>query len=109
MTAGRSLAATMREPVSRRPNIRSDVLQGFAYLRRMAGDDDRCREIVADTVPFGAGPISIWLRLEPVGAAEADALDHLDRLVGADPALERFDRAARHSRRLIDEEFAHWS
>jgi predicted ATPase/class 3 adenylate cyclase len=108
-TAARSLTATMREPVSRRPVIRSDTLQGFAYLALLRGDDERCREIVANSTPFGAGPIFSWLRLAPADVTRADAVDHLVRLVETDPPLERFARSAQHGQRLIDEEFDRWS
>ena len=107
--AARSLATTMRELVSRRPVIRSDTLQGFAYLSMLGGDDMRWREITDNTTPFGANAIGMWLYLSDLGATQSDALERLERRTVADPPLERFARAAQHSQRLIDEEFARWS
>ena len=89
--------------------IRSDTLQGFAYLSMLGGDDERWREIADNTTPFGAGPIFAWMYLDASGATESDVLEHLERRVQTDPPLERFARAAQHSQRLIDEEFARWS
>jgi hypothetical protein len=108
-TAARSLVAVMRESVSRRPVIRSDTLQGFAYLAMLDGDDVRWREIADNTTPFGAGPIFAWMHLHAVGATESDALGLLERRVATDPPIERFARSARHSQQLIDEEFTRWS
>ena len=59
----------------------------------LGGDDQRWREIAANTTPFGAGPIFAWMYLDAAGATESDALEHLERRVRTDPPLERFARA----------------
>jgi predicted ATPase len=107
--AARSLASNMRETVSRRPGIRSDVLQGFAYLAHRRGDRQRASEIVANTQPFGVAPIFSWLVLVPAGATPDDAEDHWVRLYRDDPAVDRLLRDAEHSERLIAEELGRWS
>ena len=99
----------MREPVSRRPSIRSDILVGFAYLARLRGDDERVEEIVTNIQAFGAGPIALWLYLVPSGATDHDALERLAQWYESDPFLDRFVRDTQHSQRLILEELDRWS
>jgi predicted ATPase/class 3 adenylate cyclase len=106
--AARSLTTSIAEMAARRPSIRSDVLQGFAYLAHLGGELDRSREIVANTQPFGTAPIFDWLRLVPDGATAADALTHWERLYAADPATDRLARVALHSKRLLEEELERW-
>ena len=107
--AARSLALFMREPISRRPGIRSDVLAGFAYLAHLRGDEDRALEIAANTAAFAAGAIVTWLRLVPFGATDQDALERLARMYESDPALDLFARDTQHGQRLILEELERWS
>ena len=107
--AGRSLASTMGESISRRPGIRSDVLAGFAYLAHIRGDANRAQEIVANTQAFGGAMISSWLRLVPSGATDRDALVRWAQMNNSDPVSERFVRDAQHSQRLIAEELERWS
>lgn len=107
--AAHSLATTMREPISRRPSIRSDVLVGFAYLAHLRGDDDRAQEIVTNVQAFGAGPIAIWLNLVPSGATDQDALERAARWHESNPVWDRFVRDTQHSQRLILEELDRWS
>jgi hypothetical protein len=99
----------MREPISRRPGIRSDVLAGFAYLAHLRGDEDRALEIAANTAAFAAGAIVTWLRLVPFGATDQDALERLARMYESDPALDLFARDTQHGQRLILEELERWS
>jgi hypothetical protein len=106
--AAHSLATTMREPISRRPRIRSDVLVGFAYLAHLR-DDDRAQEIVTNIQPFGAGPIAAWLLLVPSGATDQDALERLAQMHESNPVWDRFVRDTQHSQRLILEELDRWS
>jgi hypothetical protein len=107
--AARSLASTMREAISRRPGIRSDVLQGFAYLAHLRGDEGRVQEITANTAPFGGGTIRNWLLLVPAGATHEDALEHLARTNDAASISRRFLLDAQHSQRLATEELERWS
>jgi tetratricopeptide (TPR) repeat protein len=107
--AAHSLATTMREPISRRPSIRSDVLVGFAYLAHLRGDDDRAQEIVTNIQPFGAGPIAAWLHLVLSGASDQDALERLAQMYESVPVVDRFVRDTQHGQRLILEELDRWS
>jgi hypothetical protein len=98
----------MREPISRRPRILSDVLVGFAYLAHLRDDEERAQEIVTNIQAFGAG-IAAWLNLVPSGASEQDALERLAQIYESDPVVDRFVRDTQHSQRLILEELDRWS
>ena len=108
--AARSLVSTMREPISRRPAIRSDVLVGFAYLAHLRGDEGRAQDIVTNVQPFGTGPFYTWLRLVPFGATDQDALGRLVRLLHeTDTISVRIARDTEHGQRLMAEELERWS
>jgi hypothetical protein len=55
----------MAEAIARRPGIRSDAQEGFAYLAHLAGDNARSQEIAANTQPSVAVPIFVRLKLVP--------------------------------------------
>jgi predicted ATPase/class 3 adenylate cyclase len=106
--AARSLASTMREAIARRPGIRSDVLQGFAYLAHLRGDQERAQELAANAQPFVAYMIFSWLKLVPFGATAQDALERWAQISKTDPLADRFVRDAQHSQRLMAEELERW-
>ncbi len=107
--AGRSLAAAMEEPLRRGPRLRSDVLLGFAYLDRLAGDHGHVAEIVGHTVPHGAGPVFSSLVNHVLGSTVETVDGCWAGFFAATPPVERMRRDREHGRRLLDEELARWS
>jgi hypothetical protein len=107
--AARSLAREADELVARQPQISSTVVQGFAYLAHIRGDEDRSREITSLTLPVHGEQLWNWLVLRPLGAT-ADNFAAVRTAYEKDhPLLERFVMDAEHGRRLLDEEIGRWS
>jgi hypothetical protein len=84
--AAKSLAVAARELVARRPQIAADLLQGFAHIAFTHGDRERAREIVTHTRSFG---MTAWY--------------------SAHPHDETLALSAKHTQRLLTEEFDRWS
>lgn len=108
--AARSLARVGGEAVARRPHMSSDVLQGFAYIARYRGDEDRAKEISGSTAPSAAGsPMAGWLRGASPGATVGAFEDVRDAYYASVSIAELRDLDAKHSRRLLTEEIERWS
>jgi predicted ATPase/class 3 adenylate cyclase len=107
--AARSLAREADELVARRPHISSTVVQGFAYLAHIRGDDERVREITSLTLPVHGEQLWNWLVLRPLGATAENFADVRSAYEKEHPLLERFVVDAEHGRRLLTEEIVRWS
>ena len=106
--AGKSLASVTAEYVARRPQLTSDFLVGFAYVRHLTGDTVRVREIIDHTYPTGSLPLWIYLALAPLGATSDDALEIYNNYARDNPLEQRLARTAAHSHRLLTEELEFW-
>lgn len=107
--AARAFAPVARERASRRPQVTSDLLQGFAYIAHVRGDHERVEEITSNTAPFGAGSYWHLLVLGSLGATKETFFDLWDAYLLGHPVAERFVRDAQHRHRLLAEEVATWS
>lgn len=107
--AAKSLASKTVEFVARRPDVASDFLMGFAYLRHLVDDAARVREIIDYTYSAGLPGIWSFLALAPLGATSENAVEIYDSYAREHPIEQRLARAARHSHRLLAEELARWS
>jgi predicted ATPase/class 3 adenylate cyclase len=107
--AARTLATAARELVARQPQVRSAILQAFAYLALLRGDEDRAHEITSLTLPITSEQLWNWMVLRPLGATPDTFFDVRSRYEREHPLLERFVADADNSRRLFDEEVARWS
>ena len=99
----------MPELAARDPRIRSELLQVFAYLAYLRGEQDRAFEIATHVWSSGASPIRVWLLQNHLGATPKTALAMLEAHGVEHPWYERFSLDAQHSQRLFDEELARWS
>lgn len=107
--AARSFAREARELVARQPQISSTVVQGFAYLAHIRGDEERARQITSVTLPVHGEQLWNWLVLRPLGATDKTFADVRAAYEKDHPLLERFALDAEHGRRLFDEEIERWS
>lgn len=105
----RSLARGAKELVARQPQVSSTVLQGFAYLAHVRGDDQRSREITSVTLPIHGEQLWNWLVLRPLGATAENFVEVRTAFENEHPLLERFTLDAEHGRRLLAEEIDRWS
>ena len=107
--AAKSLASVTAEFVARRPEVVSDFLVGFAYLRHLMGDADRVREIVDHTHSMGLPGIWSYLALAPLGATSDNAMEIHDTYAREHPLEQRIALTGAHSHRLLTEELETWS
>jgi predicted ATPase len=107
--ATRSFAANIEESVRRRPQLSSDVLQGFACLAYLRGDQERAHEIVAQTAPLVTVQFWSWLILDSLGATSENARDTLAAYNREHPINERYALFAQNGARLLAEELERWS
>ena len=107
--AGSSLASIISEVVSRRPQITSDVLVAFSYLRLLHGDQERADEIMQNDYPFALGAVETAMRLRDrrIGGS-AEALVAVSQIYKDDPILAKMQRARSNTHRLLIEELTHW-
>lgn len=107
--AARAFAPLARERASRRPQVTSDLLQGFAYFAHVRGDRARADEIIWNTAPFAAGCYWHLLQWGPRGVTKEGFLDTWEAFLLEDAPAERFARDAQLRQRLLAEELATWS
>ncbi len=105
----RSLARGAKELVARQPQVSSTVVQGFAYLAHVRGDDERSREITSVTLPIHGEQLWNWLVLRPLGATAENFVEVRAAFEKEHPLFERFTLDAEHGRRLLAEEIDRWS
>jgi hypothetical protein len=106
--AAKSLASLTAEFVARRPQLASDFLVGFAYLRHLMGDADRVREIIDHTYSASLPGIWSYLALAPLGATSDNAIDIHDTYAREHPLDQRIALTRAHSHRLLTEELGLW-
>ena len=107
--AARSLAREADELVARQPQISSTIVQGFAYLAHIRGDDGRSQEITSLTLPVHGEQLWNWLVLRPLGATPENFAEVRTAYEKEHPLIERFGVDAQHGRRLLNEEIELWS
>lgn len=107
--AAKSLASLTAEFVARRPEVASDFLVGFAYLRHLMGDADRVREIIDHTHSMSLPGMWSYLALAPLGATSDNAMEIHDTYARAHPLEQRIALTGSHSHRLLTEELETWS
>jgi predicted ATPase/class 3 adenylate cyclase len=105
----RSFAIEAKELVARQPQVSSTLVQGFAYLAHVRGDDQRSREITSQTLPLHGEQLWNWLVLRPLGADGENFVEVRAAYEVEHPLLDRFALDAQQGRRLLDEEIARWS
>jgi hypothetical protein len=105
----RSFAAEAKELVARQPQVSSTLVQGFAYLAHVRGDEQRSNEITSQTLPLHGEQLWNWLVLRPLGANGENFVQVRAAYERDHPLLERFSVDAQHGRALLDEEIARWS
>jgi predicted ATPase len=104
-----SFALEAKELVARQPQVSSTLVQGFAYLAHVRGDEQRSREITSQTLPLHGEQLWNWLVLRPLGATGENFVEVRAAYELEHPLLERFTVDAQQGRRLLDEEIARWS
>lgn len=105
----RSFATDAKELVARQPQVSSTLVQGFAYLAHVRGDEQRSVEITSQTLPLHGEQLWNWLVLRPLGADGENFVQVRAAYECEHPLLERFTVDAQQGRRLLDEEIARWS
>ena len=106
--AAKSLASVTAEYVARRPQLTSEFLIGFAYLRHLTGDTARVSEIIDHT--YSVGLLGLWsyLALGPLGANSDNAIEIYDNYTRENPLEQRLALTATHSHHLLTEELEFW-
>lgn len=105
----RSLAKEAKELVARQPQVSSTLVQSFAYLAHVRGDEERSQQITSMTLPLHGEQLWNWLVLRPLGATAENFAEVRAAYEVAHPLLERFTVDAQHGRALLDEEIERWS
>jgi hypothetical protein len=104
-----SFASEAKELVARTPQVRSTVLQGFAYLAHLRDDEQRAQEITSMTLPLHGEQLWNWIVLRPLGATAENFVEVRAAYEEQHPLLERFTLDAEHSQRLFAEEIERWA
>jgi hypothetical protein len=106
--AGRSLALIAEDLVSRVPQICSDIVAGFAYLRHLAGEEARVEELVTQVAPFAAAVFCQALVADAHGIRPDQYPEFLSAYNEEHPIVERYIIAATEGPRLLAEELERW-